>query len=178
MVKIVIFTETNNEKLKMALKVILREIEEKDNPVLAKIIREVFVEHDAPRTGTVFSDPTTDNLYQLFRAPGSTLWIAEVNGKVIGCCGVYHTEGLDDDCAELMKFYLLKEGRGKGIGRKLMQKAVVSARKSGFRKLYLESMPQFSNAIRIYEKQGFKKLGHPLGNSGHVSCNIWMIKEL
>ena len=42
---------------------IIRSLEEKDNLKLAGIIREVFIEHDAPREGTVYSDPTTDNLY-------------------------------------------------------------------------------------------------------------------
>jgi putative acetyltransferase len=59
-----------------------------------------------------------------------------------------------------------------------MQKSVLSARKFGFKKLYLESLPQFFKAVSIYEKQGFTRLNHPLGNSGHKTCNIWMLKEL
>ena len=39
----------------------IRAAEPEDNLPLAKMIREVFTEHDAPRIGTVFSDPTTDN---------------------------------------------------------------------------------------------------------------------
>jgi putative acetyltransferase len=160
------------------MKFTIRKVELKDNAVLAKIIREVFEEHDAPRKGTVYSDPATDNLYQLFQTPDSVLWVAELNGKVIGCCGVYPTEGLDKECSELVKFYLSGEARGLGIGKKLMQKSISSARKSGFKKIYLESLPQFSNAVRIYEKQGFTRLDHPLCDTGHQACQIWMIKDL
>ena len=90
---------------------IIRSIEEKDNLKLAGIIREVFIEHSAPREGTVYSDPTTDNLYQLFRKPKSILWVAVINNEPVGCCGIYPSEGLADDCAELVKFYLLAETR-------------------------------------------------------------------
>ena len=67
----------------------IRPIEEKDNLPLAKMIRRVFDEHDAPQKGTVYSDPTTDDLYALFRIPKSILWVAEIDNEVIGCCGVY-----------------------------------------------------------------------------------------
>jgi putative acetyltransferase len=39
-------------------------------------------------------------------------------------------------------------------------------------------MPELSKAVSIYEKQGFTKLGNPLGNSGHDGCDIWMLKTL
>ena len=59
-----------------------------------------------------------------------------------------------------------------------MEQAVLSAIEFGYKKLYLESLPQFSKAVAMYEKQGFQNLNHPLGNSGHTTCDIWMIKEL
>lgn len=157
---------------------LIREVEKKDNAVLAKIVRLVFDEHHAPQTGTVYSDPTTDNLFDLFRADRSILWVAEADGEMMGLCGVYPTPGLDADCAELVKFYLLDQARGKGIGSALMLQCFDSAKKMGYKKLYLESLPQFSKAISIYHRLGFTELNAPLGSSGHTSCNIWMIKDL
>jgi len=49
------------------MKIIIREIEETDNLLLAQIKRKAFEEYDAPTQGTVYSDPTTDDLYRLFR---------------------------------------------------------------------------------------------------------------
>lgn len=162
----------------MEEKIIIREVKQEDELYLAKLIREVFEEHNAPRTGTVYSDPTTNNLHQLFQIPTSVLWVAETDNTILGCCGVYPTEGLDTDCAELVKFYLSQKARGKGIGKKLMEQCMQSAIKFGYKKLYLESLPQFSKAVGMYEKLGFQKLEHAMGNSGHTTCNIWMIKEL
>jgi len=157
---------------------IIRKIIQADNALLAKLIRNVFNEFDAPKKGTVYSDPTTDDLYTLFQKHRAVLWVAEVNDEVLGCCGVYPTEGLEKDCAELAKFYLSGKIRGKGIGKQLMLQCFQSAREMQYKKLYLESMPQFSKAVSMYEKYGFTPLDAPLGNSGHTTCNIWMIKEL
>jgi len=162
----------------MQSSVFYREVQIEDNEALAAMIREVFMEHEAPREGTVFSDPTTDDLYGLFRRSGSVLWVAEVNGIPKGCCGIYPTEGLAESCAELVKYYLAPLERGRGIGRKLMEKCIDSARRTGYRQLYLESLPHFSKAVDIYEKLGFRTLDKPLGNSGHPSCNIWMLLDL
>lgn len=155
-----------------------RKVEKADNLALAGMIRQVFREHEAPQHGTVYSDPTTDDLYDLFRKSRSVLWVAEIDGIPEGCCGIYPTEGLEPNCAELVKYYLAEKGRGKGTGRHLMELCIESAAKLGYDKLYLESMPHFSKAVRIYEKLGFKHLSGPLGDSGHTTCNIWMTLEL
>ena len=157
---------------------IIRKIKREDNPHLAKMIRDVFEEFDAPRKGTVYSDPTTNDLYGLFQKPGSVLWVAEINGKAVGCCGIYPTEGLEKNYCELVKFYLAKSIRGNGSGKSLMQHSVDSARELGYSKLYLESLPHFSRAIGMYDRLGFKRLAVPLGQSGHTGCSIWMLKEL
>ncbi|RIJ37040.1 GNAT family N-acetyltransferase [Pontibacter oryzae] len=156
----------------------IRPIQLTDNEPLADLIRTVFREFKIDKPGTVYTDPTTDALYQLFRQPGSTYFVAEEDGVLLGGCGVYPTEGLPEGCAELVKFYLATDARGKGIGNKLMQQSIEAARALGYKQLYLESFPELAKAVSMYEKAGFKPLPHALGNSGHYACNIWMIKQL
>jgi putative acetyltransferase len=160
------------------MEIIYRPIEEKDNKGIADLIRKVFREFNIHRPGTVYFDPTTDDLYKLFSTPGSEYWIAEENNIIIGGCGVYPTPGLPEGCAELVKLYLSASQRGRGIGRQLMEKTFGSAKRFGYRKLYLESLPELSRAISLYEKAGFKFITGPMGNSGHFGCNIWMLKDL
>jgi putative acetyltransferase len=155
-----------------------RNIEENDNKELADLIRKVFREFGIDRPGTVYFDPTTDNLYALFKTPGSVYWIAEDGGTMAGGCGIFPTPGLPEGCAELVKFYLLTQWRGRGIGRKLMEKCFKSAEQLGYRQLYLESLPELSKAVSMYLKSGFRHIPHALGNSGHFGCNIWMVKDL
>lgn len=155
-----------------------RKIEERDNKALAALIRTVFEEFNIEKVGTVYSDPTTDFLSVVFQNPQSAYWLAEEDGVLLGGCGIYPTEGLPDGCVELVKFYLSSASRGKGIGKALMQKSIESAQQLGYNEIYLESFPELSTAIGMYEKAGFKALSGPLGNSGHFACNVWMLLEL
>lgn len=160
------------------MSVIFRHIEKKDNEAIADLIRTVFREFKIDKPGTVYFDPTTDDLYKLFQKAGSIYWIAEEDSKIIGGCGIYPTQGLPQECAELVKLYLLASQRGKGVGRMLIEKSFESARSLDYKQLYLESLPELGKAISLYEKAGFKFLQDPMGNSGHFGCNIWMIKYL
>jgi putative acetyltransferase len=160
------------------MSITFRPIEQKDNRELAEVIRKVFREHKIDMPGTVYTDPTTDRLYELFRTPGSVYWMAEENGAIVGGCGIYPTDGLPDGCVELVKFYVAAEYRGKGVGNSLMQKSIDSAKELGYTQMYLESFPELNKAVSMYLRNGFSYLPHALGNSGHFACNIWMVKDL
>lgn len=157
---------------------IIRKVKKSDNKELATIIKAVFDEYDAPKVGTVYSDPTTDDLYELFKNTASVLWVVEENNEILGCCGIYPTDGLPRGCAELVKFYLMPKARGRKIGSRLMEQNIQSAIDLGYSELYIESLSQFDSAVKMYEKLGFKNLEKPLGETVHTSCNIWMIKNL
>lgn len=156
----------------------IREVTKKDNEALAGIIRDAFDEHGAPQTGTVYSDPTTDDLFSLFQRPDAVLYVAESGNQIKGCCGIYPTDGLEPGYAELVKFYLMADSRGKGLGRMLMERSIESAIRLGYQYLYIESLPEFSKAVNMYRKLGFEMLSSPLGESGHPTCTIWMLKKL
>ncbi len=48
--------------------IVIRPIQQNDNPHIAKIIRATLEEFDANKPGTVYYDATTDHLYELFQA--------------------------------------------------------------------------------------------------------------
>ena len=60
-----------------------RHIEPQDNAEIAEVIRKIFREHRIDRPGTVYTDPTTDRLYELFRTPKSVYWIALDDGVML-----------------------------------------------------------------------------------------------
>jgi N-acetylglutamate synthase and related acetyltransferases len=160
------------------MSIVFRNLEQRDNKEIAELIRSVFREFGIARPGTVYFDPTTDDLFSLFLKSGSVYWIAEENGKITGGCGIYSTPGLPEGCCELVKFYLLSSARGKGTGRKLLEMSIESAREMGYRQVYLESLPELSRAIGLYEKAGFRLIEGPMGSSGHFGCDVWMIKDM
>jgi putative acetyltransferase len=157
---------------------LIREIAPSDNAILALIIREVLTEFKANKPGTVYFDPTTDNLFQLFQTPGARYWVLEENGVIKGGGGIFPTEGLPQGCCELVKLYLTADTRGRGWGRLLIEQCAAGAQELGFTALYLETMPELNNAVALYHKCGFEPLEGPLGQSGHFGCDIWMLKKL
>lgn len=156
----------------------IRPIEPRDNATLAQIIRAALEEFGANKPGTVYFDPTTDALFQLFETPQSRYYIAENETGLLGGGGIFPTAGLPADTCELVKMYLKPEARGRGLGRTLIEKSLDAARETGFKKVYLETMPELQNALVAYEKLGFQYLDGPLGDSGHFGCGLWMLKEL
>jgi putative acetyltransferase len=160
------------------LSVTIRTIQPADNQELAVIIRNALAEFGANKPGTVYYDATTDALYELFQKQGSTYFVAEENNRLIGGAGIYPSPGLPPDTCELVKMYLHAAARGKGIGKMLIEKALEFASDTGYRKVYIETMPELRKAMSVYEKFGFRYLDGPLGNTGHFGCEIWMLKEL
>ena len=157
----------------------IRPIEPKDNIDLAKVIRGALEEFGANKPGTVYFDPTTDALFELFNnTPGSYYYIATIDNNVVGGAGIFPTENLPTGTCELVKLYLKSSARGTGLGKQLMQKSMEWAKQNGYAQVYLESMPELSKAISIYENVGFTRIHQPLGNSGHSGCDIWMTKQL
>lgn len=160
------------------MSVTIRYITLRDNPEMADIVRTAIEEFRLPKEGTAYSDPETDRLYQTFQHPGAAYFVAEENGIVLGGCGVYPTKGLPEGCAELVRYFLASTARGKGIGWSLFEQTIKTAKLLGYKQLYLESFPDLTKAVSIYEKAGFRQLEQAMGQSGHFACNVWMLKDL
>ena len=157
---------------------LIRTIARGDNKALATIIRNTLTEFKANKPGTVYYDETTDHLSEVFKIDGSIYFVAELNGEIIGGSGIYPTANLPEGTCELVKLYLSSKARGKGLGKTLLQKCIATAKEMGYKKIYLETMPELTIAIPMYEKLGFTYLPAAQGNSGHTGCDVWMIKEL
>lgn len=160
------------------MSITIRPIEPGDNPFLAVIIRDTLTEFGANHPGTVYYDDTTDSLFELFRQTGSAYFVAVKDNKIVGGGGIFPTAGLPADTCELVKMYLLPEARGTGLGRSLIEKSLAVAKEMGYKKVYLETMPELRQALNTYAKFGFTYLSGPMGNSGHTGCSLWMLKEL
>ena len=87
-------------------------------------------------------------------------------------------DNFEGNVCELQKMYLAPIARGKGLGSKLIEKCLEKAKSLNFESCYLETMPYMNAAKELYKKKGFKNLDKPLGNTGHYSCNVWMLKKL
>jgi putative acetyltransferase len=157
---------------------VIRPIHPSDNASIAKVIRDTLAEFGANHPGTVYFDPTTDHLSDLFNVPGAMYNVAVLSNRIVGGGGIFPSDGLPPDTCELVKMYLLPEVRGIGLGKKLISECLRSAKEMGFQKVYLESMPELTKALKVYETFGFEYLEGPMGNTGHFGCERWMIKSI
>lgn len=156
----------------------IRKIQPTDNQMIGTVIQQVLKEFGIDRPGTAYYDASLFELYMLFQTPGAAYWILEMDNEIVGGSGFYPTEGLPDNCCELVKLHMLPKARGKGLGKQLLQQCITGAKEMGYKEMYLETMPELTIAIPLYERTGFHHLNKPMGNSGHFACTIWMLKSL
>lgn len=156
----------------------IRPIRPSDNPFLAVIVRDTLAEFGANHPGTVYFDPTTDTLYELFQTAGSAYFVATEGNDIVGGAGIFPTAGLAPDTCELVKMYLLPRARGQGLGKTLIETCLGFAKEAGYSQVYLETMPELKKALEVYAKFGFEYLKGPMGNSGHTGCSLWMLKRI
>ena len=157
---------------------IIREIKPKDNPKIAKAIREVLIEFGVPKVGTAYADTILDTLSEAYTFENSIYFVVEKNGEIYGGAGIKKLDNYHGNICELQKMYFKSEARGIGLGSKMMDICLQKASEFGFEKCYLETLPYMEEARKLYRKAGFKDLDAPMGDTGHYSCNLWMLKNL
>jgi DNA-binding MarR family transcriptional regulator/predicted GNAT family acetyltransferase len=100
---------------------------------------------------------------------GGYILLALDNGKPVGTCALIK---IGNDTFELSKMAVSPEAKGKGIGWLLGNAAIEKAKKTGAKRLYLESNTILKPAINLYYKLGFKRI--PGTPSPYERSNISM----
>lgn len=158
------------------MNITLRKITSADDAAMARIIRDVLTEFGANRPGFAWQDPEIDYLSHAYEKTGAAYYIAECDGQLMGGAGIMGLPDVEGTC-ELQKMYLIPESRGLGLGMKLMEAAIGAAKQLGYQGCYLETLLSMTGANQLYLKSGFKRLEHPLGNTGHSGCDAFYLKE-
>jgi putative acetyltransferase len=117
-------------------------------------------------------------MFETYDNPRAAYFVVEENGKIIGGAGISQLESSKENICELQKMYFLKGARGKGLGLQMIEKCLAIATEFGYSNCYLETLPEMLVAQSLYKKVGFEYLCTPLGNTGHTTCPVWMIKQL
>lgn len=81
--------------------------------------------------------------------------VAEMDGEIVGCCGVTNICG-DGDINNVV---VAEEYRGRGIAYALMQELLKRGAEMGIENFTLEVRVSNASAIRVYEKLGFVSEG-------------------
>ncbi len=159
-------------------KIEIRSIRPDDNSEISGIIKNTLEEFNANIEGTAYTDQETEAMYEAYMGERSIYFIALLNDEIVAGCGINPLKNGQTDVCELQKMYMKPKARGLKIGKQLMIKCLDFAIRSAYKQCYLETFPNMTSAIRLYKKNGFKKIDQTMGNTCHYSCNVWMLKEL
>jgi putative acetyltransferase len=151
----------------------IRPVTKSDNPAIAKIIRTVMPEFGAGGAGFAIHDNEVDDIFGSYSHPRCAYFVCEIDGKIVGGGGVAPLLNGDPNVCELKKMYFLPEGRGLGLGSKLLDGCIQAARDIGFEYCYLETFNTMKDAMVLYQKKGFEKIPGPMGNTGHFACDTF-----
>ena len=158
--------------------IVIREIKPEDNAQVEAVIRACFHEFKIPLEGTAYADNETPRMFESYQNTNDVYYVIDANGEVLGGAGIKHLKDFESHVCEIQKMYFSPKVRGEGYGKLMFEKCLQAAKKMGYKQCYLETAPQLKAAIHIYESYNFKHLQGALGNTGHYSCGVWMIKDL
>jgi putative acetyltransferase len=126
-----------------------------DSPAVQGLVFTVLAEYGL-KGDPEGTDSDLKDIEESYLKPGGMFEVIETNeGRVVGSVGVYPK---GDGVGELRKMYLLKEARGQGWGKRLLEDALDFARSRGFRCLELETASCLIEAVALYRRYGFREI--------------------
>ena len=139
-------------------------------------LSHIFARH----TADMHAQTPPESIYMM---DASELAAADVQFFVLRDAGEVLAMGavkrLSDDLAEIKSMHVLKEARGRGLSRRMLQHLISKARETGVKNLSLETgrEPIFLPAQRLYEQAGFRECG-PFGAYSGDPNSLYMTLAL
>lgn len=118
--------------------------------VIYSILNEYGLKEDEDKT-----DSDLNNIQKSYTDNNGFFGKILLNNTIVGTIGLFK---LDDVTCELRKMYLLKEHRGKGLGKILMDTIIQKAKEKNYKKIELETASVLQEAIGLYKKYGFREI--------------------
>lgn len=102
----------------------------------------------------LFHNDTSDSLVEKYSSAEAMMFLARWQGVPAGCIAF---DPFDATTAEIHKFYVDPEFRGKGIGGTLMRTILAEIAKGRHDRIVLQTTVYMKNAIEIYESFDFTR---------------------
>ena len=142
----------------MSAHVSLREAQREDLPTIVRMLADDPLGAKRHRV----EDPLPTDYYATFDAiaasPSNRLYVAEVDGEIVGTLQLTFIPGLDYVGAERMMIEAVRvarERRNAGLGKAMVIQAIEIARRRGCQRVELTSNASRRDAHRFYERLGF-----------------------
>jgi len=95
-----------------------------------------------------------------YAPPGGEMVLARQadTQELLGCVAIRPVEGVPHAC-EMKRLYVRRAGRGGGLGRRLALAAMAEARRLGYTRICLDTLPSMTAAQALYRALGFRQTG-------------------
>jgi GNAT superfamily N-acetyltransferase len=92
-----------------------------------------------------------------YAPPTGDLLLARTSGGMpVGCVGLRPIP--PEGCCEMKRLYVVPEARGTGIGKRLVEAAIQTAQRIGYREMRLDTLPSMTEAVALYRNCGFEPI--------------------
>ena len=100
-------------------------------------------------------DSELEHLGDKYGLPYGRLYIVKVDNEVSGCIGL---RKIDNESCEMKRLYVRPIFRGYNIANKLVKTVIEDAKRIGYKRMLLDTLPFLERAIHLYKKFGFYEI--------------------
>ena len=100
-------------------------------------------------------DKELNNLNRFYGPPFGMIILAKADDEFVG---VACLRDLDNFVAEIKRMYVKPNYRGRGLGRKILDKLVNEAKRLNIRFLRLDTVPDMESAMHLFLSNGFYEI--------------------
>lgn len=144
-------------------------------------VRQLFLEYEQELGVSLCFQGFAAELAALpgeYTPPGGRLVLARYAGAPAGCIALRR---IDDRVCEMKRLYLRPSGRGRGRGLHLVTDCLAAARRAGYERMRLDTLPQMQAAISMYRALGFHDIApyrdNPVPGALYLEIDLTAVRD-